>query len=270
MKITSFRNPKIKHIRQLQHKKYRQDTGQFFIEGLRVVGEAIQTGAQIEAIITAPDLLISDFGKELLDHPGINNVETIEVTPEIFTSLAQKEGPQGIGAVINQNWEPLQDLKVQMDDFFVILDQIADPGNLGTIMRTAEAVGARGVILLGHSTDPFDPTSVKASMGAIFSLSLVKAQWQDVVAWCRDHRVILIGTSDRAEKEYRSVEYHRPLGLLMGSERHGLPQSLLDACDHTVRIPMEGRSDSLNLAVATGVMLYEIYHQTRKADTIQP
>lgn len=270
MIITSFSNPKVKAIRKLESKKYRESSGTYFIEGLRSVGEAIQTGAPIQSLVIAPDLLISEFGQTLLTYPGVDSIEKIEVSEEVYTKIAHKDGPQGIGAVVEQKWQSIKTHTPADSDLWVALDQIADPGNLGTIMRTAEAVGCRGVILLGSSTDPHDPTAVKASMGAIFSLDLVKSDWGPFTDWLSQNRVTLIGTSDRATTDYQAVQYQPPLTLLMGSERQGLPDDMIRACDRLVRIPMVGRTDSLNLAVATGVVLYEIFNQIRKLDTIKP
>lgn len=270
MSITSFSNPKVKGIRKLEQKKYRNQAGEFFIEGLRTVGEAVQTGAPIQSLVIAPELLVSEFGLSLLEHPSVSQVEIIEVSAEVYKNIAHKEGPQGIGAVVRQHWQSLESLQIEPKDLWVALDQIADPGNLGTIMRTADAVGAQGLILLGSSTDPHDPTAVKASMGAIFSLALVQANWDEFHTWKLQNLVMLVGTSDRAATDYQAVTYRHPLVLLMGSERHGLPEPMSAACDTLVRIPMVGRSDSLNLAVATAVMLYEIYNQSRKLDTIKP
>lgn len=270
MIITSFANTNIKQIRKLEEKKYRQTSGLFFIEGLRTVGEAVQTGAPIQSLVVAPELLVSDFGQKLLHHPAVSSIEIIEVSGEIFAKLAHKDGPQGIGAVVRQNWQPLESLIVNQSELWVALDQVSDPGNLGTIMRTADAVGCRGLFLLGHSTDPHDPTAVKASMGSIFSLSLTTTNWAYFRQWLLDHQVRLVGTSDRADTDYQAVHYQRPLILLMGSERHGLSEEMITACDSLVQIPMRGRADSLNLAVATAVVLYEIFNQSRKLDTIKP
>jgi len=268
MMITSFSNEKVKFIRKLDARKYRQESGLFFIEGLRTVGEAVQTVAPIETLVIAPDLLVSDFGKSLLAHPAISTIERIEVSAEIYQKIAHKEGPQGLGAIVRQNWQPLENLQIGSTDLWVALDSVADPGNLGTIMRTAEAVGCQGVFLLGNSTDPHDPTAVKASMGAIFSLALVQANWNDFRQWQVNQAVFLVGTSDSAQADYQAIDYQLPLVLLMGSERHGLTDKMQETCDQMVRIPMEGRTDSLNLAISTGVMLYEIYNQSRKLDTI--
>lgn len=264
--ITSFANQKIKLIRKLEQKKHRQETGLCFIEGLRTVGEAVQTGAQVEELVIAPELLVSDFGQSLLTHPAVQNLEHIEVSTEVFQKIAHKEGPQGIGAIIKQQWRVLEQVDIKPNDLWVALDAISDPGNLGTIMRTAEAVGCCGVILLGNSTDPYDPTAVKASMGALFSLVLIKSDWNSFQKWQVTRKINLIGTSDNAKMDYQSPTYQRPLILIMGSERHGLSEAMQSACDHMVFIPMKGRSDSLNLAVATAVVLYEIFTQTRKLE----
>jgi len=267
--ITSFANQKVKFIRKLEQKKYRQESGQFFIEGLRIMGEAVQTGAPIETLVIAPELLVSAFGMSLLNHPDVKDINRIEVSAEIYEKIAHKEGPQGIGALVQQDWRTLNDLQVNPDDLWVALDSIADPGNLGTIMRTTEAVGARGIILLGNATDPHDPTAVKASMGALFSLRLTQTNWRDFGEWKASNGINMVGTSDHAQSDYQQVNYEYPLILLMGSERHGLNPEMEQACDHMVRIPMEGRGDSLNLAVATAIVLYEIYNQSRKLVTIE-
>ena len=264
MIITSFANQKVKHIRKLDQKKYRQETGQFFVEGLRIVGEAVQMGAPLEALVVAPDLLVSDFGRSLLSHPAVKNIDRIEVSSQVYQAIAHKDGPQGIGAIVRQAWRDLEAIQVDPADLWIALDAIADPGNLGTIMRTADAVGTRGIILLGQSTDPYDSTAVKASMGAIFSLELAQSDWEAFNRWRSAQGLMMVGTSDSADQDYQAVAYQRPLMLLMGSERHGLGQEKQSACDQMVSIPMAGRSDSLNLGVATAVMLYEIHNQFRR------
>ncbi len=264
MIITSFSNQHIKYIRKLDQKKYRQQTGEFFVEGLRTVGEAVQTGAPIQSLVIAPDLLVSDFGKSLLSHPALAGVRRIEVSPAVYRRMAHKDGPQGLGAIVQQRWTALKSLHINPEDVWIALDAVSDPGNLGTILRTADAVGCRGLILLGNSTDPHDPTAVKASMGALFSLELVQSDWPSFARWLPDQGIGLVGTSDSAQTDYQAVRYEPPLILLMGSERHGLEPAMEKVCDHLVAIPMTGRSDSLNLAVATAVMLYEIFNQNRK------
>ena len=268
--ITSFSNPKIKAIRKLDQKKERQATGLFFVEGLRGVAEALHTGAPLDSLVIAPELLVSEFGQSLLTQPAVRDLEKIVVSKEVFKKIAHTDGPQGIGAIIHQRWQGFSAVQIGETDLWVALDQIADPGNLGTIMRTADAIGAQGIILLGPSADPHDPTAVKASMGSIFSLKLVASDWERFLDWRHKHQLCMIGTSDKAETDYQAVTYRRPLVLLMGSERHGLPAKAAHACDVLVHIPMQGRADSLNLAVATALIIYEIYNQSRKFDTIKP
>jgi TrmH family RNA methyltransferase len=264
MIITSTANPKIKFIRKLRERKARQESGCFFAEGLRIVVEAVQQSAGIETLVTAPELLTSQVGQDLLEQQRNKGVEVLEVTPEVFQTMALKEAPVGIAAVIHQNWSALDPIRLQPGDLWVALDEVADPGNLGTILRTNDAVGGKGVILLDHSTDPYDPTSIRASMGALFSQRLVKASFEEFLAWKGRSGVSLVGTSGASELDYQEFHYPERLVILMGSEREGLAEIHIRGCDAMVRIPMAGRSDSLNLAVATAVVIYEVFHQKRK------
>lgn len=255
--ISSANNPTIKAIRALRTRKGRAEQGTFFVEGLRIVGEAVQAGAEIKQIITAPDLLISPFGRETAIRAARGGATHIEVTKDVFASLSEKDGPQGIAAVIRQRWTALESLPARPDRLcYVALESPQDPGNIGTVLRTAEAVGAAGLILIGDSADPYDPGSVRASMGAVFDLPLVRADFEGFITWARGRGVRVIGTSGASQTDYRTVRYAPPQALLMGSEREGLSAGQQAACDVVVRLPMVGRSDSLNLAVATGVMLY--------------
>jgi RNA methyltransferase, TrmH family len=263
MIITSTSNPQIKTIRKLRERKERQQSGLFFIEGLRIVAEAISQQARIETLIVAPELLSSDFGRDLIKQETQKGSRILEVSAEVFESLASKEGPQGLAAVLHQAIFPLEQVCLKDNDLWVALDAVADPGNLGTILRTLDGVGGQGVILLDQCTDPYDPTSVRASMGALFDLKIVKSSFEAFAAWKQNNHVALIGTSGAAQQDYHLLSYPRPLVLLMGSERQGLLEKHIRLCDHLVSIPMKGKSDSLNLAVATAITLYEIYNQQR-------
>lgn len=261
--ITSLANPTIKQIRALRQRKERERSGLFFVEGIRLVGEAVQTGAPIEALIYAPELLTSAFAHEMVAAQLGRGVAGLEVSAEVFRSLAQKEGPQGLAAVVRQQWQSLAAVQPVAGPGWVALDAVQDPGNLGTILRTADAVGCSGLILIGPATDPYDPTTLRASMGALFSLQLVQTDSEEFAGWRQQSTLPLIGTSDAATRDYRDFGYPTPLVLLMGSERAGLRPELQALCDDMVSIAMVGRSDSLNLAVATGVVLYEIFYQLR-------
>jgi RNA methyltransferase, TrmH family len=212
----------------------------------------------------APELLTSEVGLNLVREQQQRGVETFEVSADVFQSIAMKDAPVGIGAVLRQQWLPLAQVSVLAGDLWVALDEVADPGNLGTILRTIDAVGGKGIILLDRSTDPYDPTAIRASMGALFSQKLVKASFEEFAIWKRTQQVALVGTSGGAAQDYQLVHYPAGLVVLMGSEREGLDEDHMRLCDQMVRIPMAGRSDSLNLAVATGVVIYEIFNQQRK------
>ena len=266
MIISSVTNTRIKYIRSLAHRHEREQAQLFFIEGIRIVAEAIQLHADIQTLVYAPPLLKSSFAMNLVHQQEQMGVVCLEVSAEVFKSLSTKDGPQGLGAVVSQRWEQLSSLRGDEGLCWIALDAAQDPGNIGTILRTSDAVGGAGLLLLGQCADPYDAGALRASMGAIFSQRLVKGSFAEFVQWKHNHQLPVIGTSDRGSVPYRTATYKGPLVLLMGSEREGLSQEQQAVCDTMVRIPMVGRSDSLNLAVATGVMLYEIFDQLAGTD----
>lgn len=265
MAITSLQNPRIKAIRALSQRKRRQETGLFFAEGIRLVGEAVQTGADVETLVVAPELLRSDFGWDAVRRAREEGTEILDVGADVFRSLSGKDGPAGIGVVARQRWSALDDAASAGTLGWVVLEDVDNPGNLGSILRTCEATGASGVILLGDTVDPYDPASVRGSMGAIFSQQVIRSSLEALIQWKRESGIPMIGTSDAALSDYRSATYAPPLLLCLGGEQHGLSTEAMEACDTVVRIPMAGRADSLNLAVAAGVMLYEVMSQVRDA-----
>jgi TrmH family RNA methyltransferase len=262
--ITSHSNQAIKTIRSLRDKKARTASGLFFIEGLRIVGEALQKSGGVQTIVYAPELLVSQFGQDLVLEQKNRGMDLLEVSAELFLTLSNKQGPQGLAAVVRQQWQQLEEIVLSQGDLWVALESIADPGNLGTILRTLDAVGGKGIFLLDQCTDPYDPTAIRASMGALFSTCFVRTVSPVFSAWISRNKYRVIGTSDKAKTDYQEIAYPDPMILLMGSERQGLSQAETVLCEDMVRIPMAGSSDSLNLAVATGVILYEIFNQKRK------
>src|SRR5574340_25476 len=267
--ITSTSNPTIKFIRKLGERKERRQSGMFFVEGLRSVGEAVQRGWDLDTLIVAPELLVSLFGQQLVEQAANGGCEVVEVSQEVFQSLSLKEGPQGIAAIGRQRWTQLEDVHLRSGDTWIVLDSVQDPGNLGTILRTSDAAGCRGVILLDQSTDPYDPNAIRASMGAIFSQPVVKTTQAEFAQWKRERQAVVVGTSDKAPQDYHEFEYPSALVVLMGSERQGLQEQHSAMCDAVVSIPMRGSSDSLNLAVATGLIIYEILNQRRDKAKVQ-
>jgi TrmH family RNA methyltransferase len=210
---------------------------------LRSVGEAVQKGWDIQTLVIAPELLISLFGRQLVEMASARGSQILEVSEVVFRSLSTREGPQGIAAVGKQRWTDLGNVRLSPGDTWIALDSVQDPGNLGTILRTGDAAGCKGIILLDQSTDPYDPAAIRASMGAIFSQQLVKCSYADFAHWKRDQQISVIGTSDKARQDYHTYHYPAALVVLMGSERLGLQEQHLGLCDEVVTIPMRGSSD---------------------------
>lgn len=258
--ITSSANDHIKALRKLDQVKDRRASGNFLAEGLKAVGQAFDSGASILELLIAPELLVSDYGISLTELARSRNIPVLELSSSVFATLARKEKPQGIAALITQNWSDLSTTSTQPGSFWVALESIQNPGNLGTILRTCDAVGVSGLILLDDSTDPYDPSAVKASMGSIFTVPHFRADLKDFRALLgRNPDLEVIGTSDKANSSVFEVAFPSTILLLLGSERQGLSDGYISLCSQMLRIPMEGACDSLNISVAAGVMLYQIY-----------
>ncbi len=264
--ITSTSNSRIKDIRKLRDRKYRTESGLAWVEGLRACGDAFTRIDDVQLVVICADSLHSDFAGELLDRAGKAGIEVMDVTRDVYATLSGKENPQGMGVVIRQNFQDLEDIQIAKGDLWVALDRVADPGNLGTIMRTLDACGGKGVFLLDQCTDPYDPTAIRASTGAVFYEQLVRADTASFTRWKKRQNVPLVGAvAVPGAKDYHNQKYPDPLILIMGSEREGLTQALTNLCDACVTIPMVGHVDSMNLAEATAITLYEIFNQRRDA-----
>ena len=261
--ISSRMNPKIKEIRSLRLRKTRDETGMFLVEGIRHVGEAVEAGADIRAIYYAPDLLASPYAREMIRQQEQGGMPCYPVSTEVFASLAEKENPQGILAQVKRSELDLAALSPSEFPWGVAVVAPQDPGNLGAIIRTIDAVGASGLLLLEGGVDLYHPTAVRGSMGALFWLRAISASFSDFASWTARYGYHVYGTSAHAETDYRHVrEYTLPRILLLGSERGGLSPEQAGACECLVRLPMLGRASSLNLAVAAGVMLYAMLDQS--------
>ncbi len=263
--ITSTANPHIKAIRKLNDSKERSLTQTFLAEGLRVVGQAVDSQAEILEFIYNDELLISDYGQVLISTALQSGKKATLVSRNVFESIARKDKPQGIAAVVQQKWGDLLNITEIDSGIWVALEAVQNPGNLGTILRTADAVGTKGLILLDHSTDPYDPAAVKASMGAIFTIPVFRSDVDGLRDFLgKNPKLVSVGTSDKAEKDCFETVFSDPILLLLGSEREGLSLEYQNLCQQMISIPMEGECDSLNLSIAAGVTLYQIYQQHRK------
>ncbi len=257
--ITSRQNAKIKQVRALGRKKERAAQGLFVVEGIRHVGEAAEAGADFEYVLYAPDLLTSDFANTLIADLQARDVPCYSTDGEALTSVTDKENPQGLLAVVR--WQPasLNDLNPANFAWGVALVAPQDPGNVGTILRTLDAAGADGLLLLENSVDPTHSTAVRASMGTLFWKPVVQTSFTEFAIWAKAQGYHVYGTSAHGSLDYRAVgEYKRPAILLLGSEREGLNTEQIAACEQLIKLPMSGRATSLNLAVAAGILIYQM------------
>ena len=257
--ITSKSNPKIKEVRALKERKARAESGLFVVEGIRHVAEALEVGAPVQYLVYAPELLTSPYGRDLVDQQRSRGLACHSVTADVFGSLSERENPTGLLAVVRQQRRKLADLSPANMAWAVAVVAPQDPGNVGTIVRTIDAVGASGLILLDSGVDPYHPTAVRASLGSLFSVPIATAAFSEFAGWARQHGYHLYGTSAHGATEYADVAaYALPAILLLGSEREGLSPVQQAACERVIRLPMRGKASSLNLAVAAGVMLYKM------------
>ena len=257
--ITSAANADVKLLRSLHERKFRKQTGWFLAEGLRICTEALAQDFAPQRLVFAEgheqDSLIAPLIAACKKQGG----RVLCVKPALLERISRKDNPQRVIGAFDQKWSNIAEVTPQQDTCWIALDRVRDPGNLGTIMRTADAVGAVGVILIDDCTDPFSLEAVRASMGAVFNVKIVKVTTAAFTSFASHWPAQIIGTALPASKDYRMAAWQRPSILLMGNEQSGLTDELIDVATDVIRLPMRGQSDSLNLAVATGICLYEMY-----------
>lgn len=255
-KITSLANPTVKAVRGLHLRKERDESGLFVAEGLKNVTEGVEQGHGPQILMYGPEASRHPLLKKAIEATRAAHGEVVEVTEAILAKVSRRDNPQAVVGVFRQTFRALDQIEPQAAGCFVALHRVRDPGNLGTIVRTADAAGCGAVILVGECCDPFSVEAVRATMGSIFAVPLVKASEAEFAAWRARWPGSVVGTLLSASVDYRSADYARPALILMGNEQQGLPPEMASLCDVNVKIPMRGRADSLNLAVATGIMIY--------------
>lgn len=261
--ISSASNPLVKRMRLLANRKHRREQGAFIVEGLQPVWRAVAAGWDIEALIVDPDLWPDSPAAAMVAEQEARGVRVARLTRDLSDRLSSRDGSVGLSAIVRSRHAGLSDLAVTPDAVFIALHQIGNPGNLGTIVRTADAVGSAGVILLGDTTDPFGPASVKASMGSIFATKVAHTREPgEFLDWARANHVAVLAASGTASVDHWDASYQPPLTLLLGSEGEGLPEGLLAAANSRIRIPMTGTAESLNVAAAAAILLYEVRRRT--------
>lgn len=256
--ITGFSNPTVKFLRSLRDKKHRRREGKFLAEGLRLLTDARESGRLPEMLIMAgerePHPLLTALEADVERAGG----EIVETTPDILAKVTGKENPQAVAGVFAEFDTSLAALDRHAAPIWLVAQALRDPGNLGTMLRTGDAVGAGGLILLDDSADPFSVEAVRASMGAIFTQAVATARWEEFLPWLRSGPGQLVAASLRDAVPYRGAAYRAPCFILVGNESRGLPEDYEAACDLRVTMPMRGRADSLNAAVAGAVLAYEV------------
>jgi TrmH family RNA methyltransferase len=257
--INSAANPLVKRVRLLASRRHRRRESAFVVEGIQPVWRAVEAGWDIQTLIVAPDLLAgSPAATAMVASAESAGVSVARLTAELFTRLSDRDGPAGLAAIVGDRRPALDDLAAGPGAVFAAVHHVASPGNLGTVIRTVDAAGGAGVVLIGDSADPFSPEAVKASMGSLFAVDVA---WVPGAGpffdWAAARGVQVVATSGRARTAHWDAGYRPPLAVLLGSEGDGLPEDLLARADLRVAIPMTGTAESLNLAVAAGLVLYE-------------
>jgi RNA methyltransferase, TrmH family len=261
--ITAFSNPLVKQVRGLRDKKRRREEGLFVAEGLRILTEAREAGFLPVTLFYAPGT----------SHPLLEALvaateaaagDVVETDADILHKLSGKDNPQAVLGVYRAFDTGLERIDRDAAPLWIVAQALRDPGNLGTILRTGDAVGAGGLILVDDCADPFSVEAVRASMGALFTQKIAAAPWEAFLSWLRAGEGQLIGTSLDAILDYQEPHYARPAFILVGNEQAGLPAEYEAECDRLVKLPMLGKADSLNAAVAAAVMAYEVVNQWRR------
>lgn len=262
--ITSQQNPRVKALVRLRNRRERDRTSRFLIEGYREISRALERGVTIESMYTCPALYLGSNEARLVEWAESQSAETVELGEEAFRKISYRDRPEGLLAVAQQFPTDLEGIDVQPTSLFLTVEGIEKPGNLGTMLRTADSAGVSGVIVCDPATDPFNPNVVRASIGCLFSVSLAVTSTPEAIRWCRDRGIRTVATTPDTSLLLWDADLTGPVAIVVGSEQYGLSDRWLGEADEKVRIPMQGSGDSLNAAMAAGVALFEAVRQRHK------
>lgn len=259
--ITSLKNPKILEALELRERRARDKTGHFLVEGYREVLRAHEAGAVFSTLFYCPELFLGENEPALIESIQSKNTQILSCNEQSFRKLSYRDRPDGLVGVVQQN--PLHLNSLINPNFLVVAEAIEKPGNLGTILRSSDAVGVDGVIIADRCTDIYNPNVVRASVGTLFTLPVIEAKGDEILKWLKEQKISIVATTPAATQEYTQVDLTGPIAILVGTEQLGLSKKWLDAADIQVSIPMLGVADSLNVATATTLVLYEALRQRR-------
>ncbi|MEZ4615421.1 MAG: RNA methyltransferase [Caldilineaceae bacterium] len=261
MRITSLQNPRIKNVVKLHQHRQRRRQGRFLIEGYRALWYAAEQGYPIEEVYRCPPLYFGKNEDALLDRLAAGGAQIMEVTEEVFLKMAVRGRPEGLLAVAPQCHRTLLEHQPPPHAFYLIAEAVEKPGNLGTLLRSADGAGASGVIVCDPCTDIWHPDVVRGSVGAFFTMPLFECKSQTVLSWCRAHGIQMLAATPQAETLYTAVDMTGPVAIAVGTEQYGLSETWLTAADCQIKLPMLGTANSLNVAVAATLLLYEVVRQ---------
>ncbi len=259
--ISNAHDPRFLTLHSLQTPQGRSRTGRYIIEGIRHLARAVEHNAPIHSVFVEPSVLSNPFGQKLAHRLRKCGIPSIRLSQHLYRDMTLAAEPQGIGAVLRQQWTSRQQLRMERNSLWLAVESIESPGNLGTMIRTAEAAGASGIFMLSPDCDPYDPATVRATMGSLFSQKLVKCSPREFIDWAKSNGMAVVASSPGGLMDYKALHYRFPTVLVIGNEKRGLSEQLIEAANFIVRIPMRGNCDSINAAVAAGVLLFEMASQ---------
>lgn len=261
--ITSTQNPKLKAAIRLADRRERDETGLFLIEGYRELSRAVQGGVKIKTLFVCPALFLGSNEGALIDRCKALGTQVIHCAKDPFGKLSYRDRPDGLVAVAHQMRYALTDLKSHptQSPFFVVAESIEKPGNLGTILRSCDAAGVHAALICDRCTDLYNPNVVRASVGTLFTVPAIEVQTAALLAWLRQQKIQIVAATPSATQEFTQADFTGPIAIAVGTEQLGLSQQWMDSADIQVRIPMHGVADSLNVATATTLLLYEVVRQ---------
>lgn len=266
--LTSIQNPLIKQVIHLRDRHERDKSGLFLIEGYREILRASDAGWKFDMLLICADLFLGSNEHALIQRIASRGVQIITTSDKVFKKISYRDRPDGLLAIAPQKKMTLRDLSLHKPEakmpFYVVAEAIEKPGNLGTILRSSDAVGVSGLIVCDRCTDIYNPNVVRASVGTLFSVPTVEAGGEETLEWLREQKITILAATPQAKHEFTQVDLVKPLAIAVGTEQLGLSERWMQQADLQVRIPMNGVADSLNVAMATTLLLYEVYRQRQK------
>lgn len=265
--LTSLQNPRVKHLVRLRERRERDDTQTFLIEGYRELLRAVDAHQPLESLYVCPSLFLGSNEQDLIQRISSRGVAVYPCHEMVFRKISYRDRPDGLLAVGKQRHRTLQDLQKQLpkqeSPFLVVAEAIEKPGNLGTILRSSDAVAIHGLIVCDQCTDIYNPNVVRASVGTLFTVPVFEASSVETLQWLKAQGILIVAATPAATQEFTKVDLSGPVAIAVGTEQIGLSEAWMQQADIQVRIPMCGVADSLNVATATTVLLYEVLRQRR-------